>query len=136
VSEPKVTEQSPNQNNEHANLSPDLAQELEELRIERRVWERERKFYDTWFASLEKQNQSVLPQIAELSKTVGYLEAKTENLEKENQRLLTTPTQNTERFIEQTPHREDESTDDIPEGETAEVSDHGVNSFKINGLIS
>src|SRR4029453_6009999 len=51
---------------EKENLSPDIAQELEDLRIEKKVWERERKFYDTWFASLEKQNQSVLPQIAEL----------------------------------------------------------------------
>ena len=121
VSEPKATEQPANQKNEQANLPPDLTEELEELRIEKRVWERERKFYDTWFASLEKQNASVLPQVAELSKTVGYLEAKTESLEKENQRLLTTPMQNTQRFIEQTRHSDDESTDDIPEGETADV---------------
>jgi hypothetical protein len=29
--------------------------------------------------------------------------------------------QNTARFIEQTPQRDDESTEDIPEGETADV---------------
>jgi DNA replication initiation complex subunit (GINS family) len=102
-------------------LSSDLAQELEELRIEKRVWERERKFYDTWFATLEKERASVIPQIADLNKTVGYLEAKNENLEEEKQRLLTTPTQNTQRFIEHVPRRKDESTDDIPEGETADV---------------
>jgi hypothetical protein len=121
ASESKASEQSTNQQNQQTNLSPDLAQELEELRIEKRVWERERKFYDTWFASVEKQNASFLPQIAELSKSVGYLEAKTESLEKENQRLLTTPAQNTQRFIEQTPHIDDESTDDIPEGERADI---------------
>jgi hypothetical protein len=36
-SEPKTSEQSTNQQNQQANLSPDLAQELEELRIEKRV---------------------------------------------------------------------------------------------------
>ena len=121
VSETKANEQPANQQNQQENLSPDFTQELEELRIEKRVWERERKFYDKWFASVEKQNASFLPQIAELSKSVGYLEAKTESLEKENQRLLTTPMKNTQRFIEQTLHKDDESTDDIPEGERADV---------------
>ena len=120
ASESTANNQRKTEQIEKGNLSPDVAQELEDLRIEKKVWERERKFYDTWFASLEKQNQSVLPQIAELSKTVGYLEAKTENLEKENQRLLTTPTQNAHRFIEQTPRR-DETNDEIPEGERADV---------------
>jgi hypothetical protein len=121
ASETTANERPANHHNESENLPPDLAEELEELRIEKRAWERERKFYDKWFASLEKQQESVLPQIAELSRTVGYLEARNESLEKENQRLLTSPMKNAERFIEQIPHEEDESPKDISRGETADV---------------
>ena len=109
---------------EQENLSPDIAQELEDLRIEKKVWERERKFYDTWFASLEKQNQSVLPQIAELSKTVGYLEAKTENLEKENQRLLATPMQNTTPAQERATEHRNNVVDVTPENTTWKESEN------------
>jgi hypothetical protein len=59
ASESKASEQSMDQQNQQENLSPELTQELEELRIEKKVWERERKFYDTWFASVEKQNRSI-----------------------------------------------------------------------------
>jgi hypothetical protein len=94
VSEPTANDQPKHEQTEAENLPHDLAEELEELRVEKRVWERERKFYDAWFASLEKERSNFIPQIAELSKSVGFLEAKTESLEKENQRLLATPTQN------------------------------------------
>jgi hypothetical protein len=95
ASESTANDHTKHEQTEAENLPPDLAEELEELRLDKRAWERERKFYDKWFASLEKQQESILPQIAELSRTVGYLEAKNESLEKENQRLLATPTQNT-----------------------------------------
>jgi hypothetical protein len=120
-SESKVSEQPTNQQNQEASLSPDLVQELEELRVEKRVWTRERKFMEEWVTRLEREREAFVPQLVEQSKNIGYLEAKTENLEKENQRLLTTPMQNTRRFIEQMPHSEDESPEDILRGETAGV---------------
>jgi hypothetical protein len=118
ASESKPPEQPTHQPNEKTNLLPDLMHELEELRVDKKVWERERKFYDTWFASLEKERGNFVPQIAELSKTVGYLEAKNENLEEEKQRLLSAPVHNTTRIIEpqsiDDSDHEDESVGETP----------------------
>jgi hypothetical protein len=100
TSESKAPEQPTHQQNESANLSPDLIKELESLRVERRVWETEKKFHETWIKKLESEREAFVPQIAELSKSAGYFEAKAELLEKENQRLLIAPVQNKARIIE------------------------------------
>jgi hypothetical protein len=121
ASDSNANEHPMNQQNEKTNLSPDLVQELEDLRIEKRVWERERKFYDAWFTKVEKDRATVLPQIAELSKSVGYLEGKTEHLEKENQELRAISIPIRRQIIEQKPRSEDESLEDISRGDTADV---------------
>jgi hypothetical protein len=117
TSELKAPEQKIHQQNDTANLSSELIKELESLRVERRVWETEKKFQETWIKKLESEREAFVPQLVEQSKAIGYLEAKSENLEKENQRLLSAPVRNAARIIEP------ESTDnadheDEPVGET------------------
>ena len=120
ASEPNSPEQPVHQQNESANLLPDLVKELESLRVERRVWETEKKFQETWIKKLESEREAFVPQLVEQSKTIGYLEAKTENLEKENQRLLTAPAHSTSRIIE--PEAKDNTDrEDEPVGETQEA---------------
>src|SRR5438067_465964 len=84
ASEVKSSEQPTNHQNEKTNLSPDLMQEHEELRIDKRVLEREVKFKDEWIKKIE----GYVPQLVEQSRTIGYLESKNESLEEEKQRLL------------------------------------------------
>jgi hypothetical protein len=100
ASESNAPEQPIHQQNETANLSPELVKELESLRAEKRYWETEKKFQETWIKKLESEREKFVPQLVDQSKTIGYLEAKAENLEKENQRLLTAPARNTARIIE------------------------------------
>jgi hypothetical protein len=118
ISELSQPEQSVNQQNEKTNLSPELMKELEDLRIDKKVWERERQFYDKWFVTLEKERDGIIPQIAELNKSVGYLEAKNENLEKANQRLLTQPIHNATRIVESHYMNETDDEDDSVGGES------------------
>src|SRR5438552_4195336 len=115
TSELKSPEQPANHQQENQNLPPDQVQELEKLRVEKKVWERERQFYDAWFAALEKERGSFVPQLVEQSKSLGYLEAKVENLEKENKRLLPTPRESTPR-TEQPSYTDDAYHEEISEG--------------------
>ena len=120
ASEPIAPEQPIHQQSETANLSPDLLKELESLRVERRVWETEKKFQETWIKKLESERAAFVPQLVEQSKTIGYLEAKSENLEKENQRLISAPVKNAARIIE--PETIDNTDrEDKPVGETQEA---------------
>ena len=93
--------------------------ELETLRVEKRVWDTEKKFHETWIQKLESEREAFVPQLVELSKTNGYLEAKTENLEKENQRLISAPVKSAARIIEpetiDNKDREDEPVGETPE---------------------
>jgi hypothetical protein len=116
TSEPKAPEQPIHQQNDTENLSPELMKELESLRVERRVWETEKKFQETWIKKLESEREAFVPQLVEQSKTIGYLEAKSENLEKENQRLLSAPVRNTARIIEPKP-TDNADHEDEPVGE-------------------
>jgi hypothetical protein len=120
ASEQKAPEQPAHQQRETENLSPDLMKELESLRVERRFWETEKKFQETWIKKLESEREAFVPQLVEQSKTIGYLEMKTETLEKENQRLLTAPTHTTSRIIE--PESKDNTDrEGEPVGETPEA---------------
>ena len=120
ASEPKVSEHPTHQQSKTENLLPDLMKELESLRVERRVWETEKKFQETWIKKLESEREGFVPQLVELSKANGFLEAKTEHLEKENQRLLSAPVKNTARIIE--PESIDNADhEDNPIGETQEA---------------
>src|SRR5439155_14314777 len=100
ASEVKSSEQPKNQQNEKTNLSPDFMQELEELRVDKRVLEREIKFKEEWIRKLETEREAYVPQLVEQSRTIGYLESKNENLEEEKQRLLSAPVHNATRIIE------------------------------------
>ena len=102
-------------------MPPNLAQELEELRIEKKVWERERKFYDQWFATVEKERTNVLPKIEELSKSAGYFEAKATHLEQENQELRAISIPIRRQFISPKPPSEEENSNDTVRGDTADI---------------
>jgi hypothetical protein len=120
ASESKSSEQPTNQQNEKINLQPDLMQELEELRVDKRVLEREIKFKEEWIRKLETEREAYVPQLVEQSRTIGYLESKNENLEEEKQLLLSAPVRNSTRIIER--HSIDDSdSEDVPQGETQNV---------------
>lgn len=118
VSEPIAPEQPAHQQNETANLSPDLMKELQELRVEKRYWETEKKFQEMWIKQLQTEREAFVPQLVEQSRTIGQLETKTEILEKENQRLLSAPVQNSARIIEPEASDNADHTDE-PVGEGA-----------------
>ena len=120
ASESTVPEQPTSQQNEKINLPPDFMQELEELRVDKRVLEREIKFKEEWIRKLEIEREAYVPQLVEQSRTIGYLESKNENLEEEKQRLLSAPVHNTTPVIERQ-FIDDSDNEDVPEGETRDA---------------
>ena len=115
-SESILSEHPASQQSEKINLSPDLMQELEELRVDKRVLEREIKFKEEWIKKLE----GYVPQLVEQSRTIGYLESKNESLEEEKQRMLSAPVHHTPRIVERQ-SIDDTDYEDEPEGETHNV---------------
>ena len=110
-------EQPTNQQNENTTLPPDLLKELEELRLDKKLQEREIKFKEEWIRKLETEREKFLPQLVEQSRTIGFLEAKNETLEEEKQRLLSAPVHTTSRIIEPE-SLVDSDSDDLRAGET------------------
>jgi hypothetical protein len=119
ASESTLDEQPTSHNSEKINLPPNLMQELEELRVDKRVLEREIKFKEEWIRKLETEREAYVPQLVEQSRTIGYLESKNENLEEEKKRLLSAPIHNTTRIIEQQ-SLDDSDHEDVPVGESPE----------------